>query len=193
MNHPPKKQPAAAKPPTNSPAASAAKPATDSAWMKALRGSGDWIVPIAAVCMVFVMLVPLPGFVLDLLLTISASPPPSLCCSPRSRFSRPVQFSVFPSLLLLLTLHATFTRSCEYATHPAARQSDGPAAAGHVIEAFGQFVVGGNYIVGFRPVPRVDRDPVPGGEPRRGAHRGGHGAVHASMRCRASRWRSTRT
>jgi len=36
-----------------------------------LRKSGEWIAPIAAVSMVFVMLVPLPSFMLDLLLTLS--------------------------------------------------------------------------------------------------------------------------
>ncbi len=61
---------------------------------------------------------------------------------------RPVQFSVFPSLLLLLTL---FRLSLNLA---ASRRillhgNEGAAAAGSVIEAFGQFVVGGNYVVGF--------------------------------------------
>ncbi len=61
---------------------------------------------------------------------------------------KPVQFSVFPSLLLLLTL---FRLSLDLA---ASRRillhgSEGPAAAGRVIESFGQFVVGGNYVVGL--------------------------------------------
>jgi hypothetical protein len=45
-----------------------------------LRKSGEWIAPIAAVVMVFVMLVPLPSFILDLLLTF----PVCCCCSPCS-------------------------------------------------------------------------------------------------------------
>jgi len=62
--------------------------------------------------------------------------------------SRPVQFSVFPSLLLLLTL---FRLSLNLASSRRIllHGNEGTTAAGHVIGAFGQFVVGGNYIVGF--------------------------------------------
>jgi flagellar biosynthesis protein FlhA len=61
---------------------------------------------------------------------------------------RPVQFSVFPTLLLLLTL---FRLSLNLAStrRILLHGSEGTAAAGHVIESFGQFVVGGNYVVGF--------------------------------------------
>ena len=63
-----------------------------------LRKSGEWIAPIAAVSMVFVMLVPLPSFVLDLLLTISITAS-ILVLLTAIQILRPVQFSVFPSLL----------------------------------------------------------------------------------------------
>jgi flagellar biosynthesis protein FlhA len=61
---------------------------------------------------------------------------------------RPVQFSVFPSLLLLLTLFRlalNLASSRRILLHG----NEGTAAAGNVIAAFGQFVVGGNYVVGF--------------------------------------------
>ena len=67
------------------------------------RSAGDWIVPLAAVAMLLVMLVPLPGFVLDLLLTISITAS-VLVLLTAIQILKPVQFSVFPSLLLLLTL-----------------------------------------------------------------------------------------
>jgi flagellar biosynthesis protein FlhA len=111
-------------------------------------GSGnDWIVPILAVSMVFVMLIPLPALAVDLLLAMSLTAA-VLVLLVAIQILRPVQFSVFPSLLLLLTL---FRLSLDLA---ASRRillhgSEGPAAAGRVIEAFGQFVVGGNYVVGF--------------------------------------------
>jgi flagellar biosynthesis protein FlhA len=59
-----------------------------------------------------------------------------------------VDFSVFPTLLLLLTL---FRLSLNIASSRRIllHGSEGTAAAGRVIEAFGQFVVGGNYVVGF--------------------------------------------
>ena len=63
-----------------------------------LRRSGEWIAPIAAVSMVFVMLVPLPSFILDLLLTISITAS-MLVLLTAIQILRPVQFSVFPSLL----------------------------------------------------------------------------------------------
>ncbi len=61
---------------------------------------------------------------------------------------RPAQFSVFPSLLLLLTL---FRLSLNLASSRRIllHGNEGAGAAGQVIEAFGQFVVGGNYVVGF--------------------------------------------
>src|SRR6202167_2955430 len=112
-----------------------------------LRKSGDWIAPIAAVSMVFVMLVPLPSFILDLLLTISITAS-MLVLLTAIQILRPVQFSVFPSLLLLLTL-LRLSLDLASTRRILLHGNEGTAAAGKVIEAFGQFVVGGNYIVGF--------------------------------------------
>jgi len=107
----------------------------------------DWIVPIAAVSLVFVMLVPLPAIVLDLLLATSIAASVLVLLS-ALQILRPAQFSVFPSLLLLLTL---FRLSLNLASSRRIllHGNEGAAAAGRVIEAFGQFVVGGNYVVGF--------------------------------------------
>ena len=109
--------------------------------------SFDWAVPIVAVALVFVMLVPLPPFLLDLLLSASLTAS-VLVLLVAMYITRPVQFSVFPSLLLLLTL---FRLSLGLASSRRIllHGNEGAAAAGHVIGAFGQFVVGGNYIVGF--------------------------------------------
>ena len=111
------------------------------------KRASEWIIPIAAVGLVFVMLVPLPGFVLDLLLAISITASVLVLLS-AVHILRPVQFSVFPSLLLLLTL---FRLSLNLASSRRIllHGNEGVGAAGHVIEAFGQFVVGGNYVVGF--------------------------------------------
>ncbi len=107
----------------------------------------EWIVPIAAVSLVFVMLVPLPAFVLDLLLATSFAASVLVLLS-ALQILRPAQFSVFPSLLLLLTL---FRLSLNLASSRRIllHGNEGAGAAGRVIEAFGQFVVGGNYVVGF--------------------------------------------
>ncbi len=107
----------------------------------------DWIVPAAAVSMVFVMLVPMPSFLLDILLAFSMTAS-VLVLLTAVQILRPAQFSVFPSLLLLMTLFRlslNLASSRRILLHGA----EGSSAAGRVIEAFGQFVVGGNYVVGF--------------------------------------------
>ena len=111
------------------------------------NSTADWIVPIAAVGMVFIMLVPVPAFLLDLLLATSITAS-VLVLLAALNILRPAQFSVFPSLLLLLTL---FRLSLNLASSRRIllHGNEGAGAAGRVIEAFGQFVVGGNYVVGF--------------------------------------------
>ena len=107
----------------------------------------DWIIPTGAVALVFVMLVPLPSFVLDLLLTINIMAAVMVLLT-AIQILRPVQFSVFPSLILLLTL-MRLALDLASTRRILLHGSEGSSAAGKVIEAFGQFVVGGNYIVGF--------------------------------------------
>ena len=109
--------------------------------------SMDWIVPVVAVALVFVMLVPLPTFLLDLFLSMSLTAS-VLVLLVAMYITRPVQFSVFPSLLLLLTL-TRLSLNLASSRRILLHGNEGSSAAGHVIEAFGQFVVGGNYIVGF--------------------------------------------
>jgi flagellar biosynthesis protein FlhA len=107
----------------------------------------EWIMPIASVGLIFVMLVPLPGILIDVLLAVSITAAVLVLLS-AIQILRPSQFSVFPSLLLLLTL---FRLSLNLASSRRIllHGNEGAAAAGHVIEAFGSFVVGGNYVVGF--------------------------------------------
>jgi flagellar biosynthesis protein FlhA len=112
-----------------------------------LRTYSDWIIPIGAVMLVFVMLVPLPSIVLDLLLTLSITAS-VLVLLTAIQVLRPVEFSVFPSLILLLTL-MRLALDLAATRRILLHGGEGSSAAGKVIEAFGQFVVGGNYIVGF--------------------------------------------
>ena len=107
----------------------------------------EWAIPVAAVALVFVMLVPMPSFLLDILLATSITASVLVLLS-AMHILRPAQFSVFPSLLLLLTL---FRLSLNLASSRRIllHGNEGAAAAGKVIAAFGQFVVGGNYVVGF--------------------------------------------
>ena len=97
--------------------------------------------------MVFVMLIPVPSFVLDILLAASITASVIVFLT-AVQVRRAVDFSVFPTLLLLLTL---FRLSLNLASSRRIllHGQEGTHAAGSVIEAFGQFVVGGNYVVGF--------------------------------------------
>jgi len=115
--------------------------------LSTLRTYSEWVIPTGAVALVFVMLVPLPSFVLDLLLTLSITAS-VLVLLTAIQILRPVEFSVFPSLILLLTL-MRLSLDLASTRRILMHGSEGTSAAGKVIEAFGQFVVGGNYIVGF--------------------------------------------
>src|SRR5271157_1345562 len=117
--------------------------------IKAKQGGGasEWLFPVAAVALVFVMLVPVPAIVLDIFLSLSMTLSVLVLLS-ALYILRPVQFSVFPTLLLFLTL---FRISLNIASSRRIllHGTEGASAAGSVIQAFGQFVVGGNYVVGF--------------------------------------------
>ena len=105
------------------------------------------LLPIVAISMVFVMLIPIPGFLLDLLLAASITAS-AIVFLTAIQVKKAVDFSVFPTLLLLLTL---FRLSLNIASSRRIllHGHEGTHAAGAVIEAFGKFVVGGNYVVGF--------------------------------------------
>jgi len=107
----------------------------------------EYVLPLGAISVIFVMIVPLPAAVLDLLLALSMASSVIVFLS-SVQIRRAVELSVFPTLLLLLTL---FRLSLNIASSRRIllHGSEGTSAAGNVIEAFGQFVVGGNYVVGF--------------------------------------------
>jgi flagellar biosynthesis protein FlhA len=111
------------------------------------NGVVEWAVPVAAVALVFVMLVPLPSVLLDILLAASITASVLVLLS-AINILRPAQFSVFPSLVLLLTL-VRLSLNLASSRRILLHGNEGAGAAGKVIEAFGQFVVGGNYVVGF--------------------------------------------
>jgi flagellar biosynthesis protein FlhA len=103
-------------------------------------------VPLAVLGIVVAMITPLPSFLLDILITANIAI--SVIVLLVSMYiTRPVEFSVFPTSLLLLTLFRlalNISSSRLILLHG----NTGTRAAGQVIEAFGNFVVGGNYIIG---------------------------------------------
>ncbi len=104
------------------------------------------IAPVAVMAVVLLMIVPLPTLLLDLLLSIDIGLAVVLLLT-AIYVRQPVEFSVFPSLLLLLTL-IRLSLNVASTRLVLLNGGDGIEAAGHVIMAFGQFVVGGNFVVG---------------------------------------------
>jgi flagellar biosynthesis protein FlhA len=104
------------------------------------------LAPAAVMSVVLLMIVPLPPLLLDLLLSVDIGLSVVLLLTV-IYVKTPVEFSVFPSLLLLLTL-VRLSLNVAGTRLILMHGSDGVEAAGHVIMAFGMFVVGGNYVVG---------------------------------------------
>ncbi|MBF0465340.1 MAG: flagellar biosynthesis protein FlhA [Nitrospirae bacterium] len=116
-------------------------------WLKIIRERAEIIVSIAVVSILGVMLIPLPPFLLDMLLSISIAIAIVILIT-SIYIQKPLDFSVFPTLLLLTTL---FRLSLNVATTRLVlvKGNEGIEAAGAVIMSFGNFVVGGNYSVGL--------------------------------------------
>ncbi len=94
-----------------------------------------------------VMILPLPSFMLDVLLAFNITFALIILLTGMYTL-KPLEFSVFPSVLLVTTL---FRLSLNVASTRLIllHGDEGTSAAGQVIKAFGMFVVGGNYVVGF--------------------------------------------
>ncbi|MBI5428485.1 MAG: flagellar biosynthesis protein FlhA [Nitrospinae bacterium] len=111
-----------------------------------LNRSNEFMVALGIIGIVVVMVIPIPPFMLDILLSFSITF--SLIILLVSIFMlAPLEFSIFPSLLLIVTL-------LRLALNVASTRiillhgNEGTGAAGQVIQSFGNFVVGGNYAVG---------------------------------------------
>src|SRR5258708_4707536 len=111
-----------------------------------LAGMGEMVVPIAVVAIVLALIMPMPGALLDFLIVTDIMLSVIVMMVP-VYIRRPVHFSVFPTTLLLLTLFR-LALNISSARLSLLNGNTGTSAAGHVIEAFGSFVVGGNYIIG---------------------------------------------
>ena len=108
---------------------------------------GDIMLASGVVIILFVMLIPLPTLFIDFMLSVSISL--ALVVLVTSMFmTTPLEFSIFPSLLLVTTL---LRLALNVATTRAIllHGDEGTSAAGSVIQSFGEFVVGGNYVIGL--------------------------------------------
>ncbi|MHA6308447.1 flagellar biosynthesis protein FlhA [Hafnia paralvei] len=108
---------------------------------------GNVGVPILLLCVLAMVILPLSPLVLDILFTFNIVLAVIVLLVAISS-KRPLDFAVFPTILLIttlmrLTLNVASTRVVLLHGH------EGVGAAGKVIEAFGQVVIGGNFVVGF--------------------------------------------
>jgi len=116
-------------------------------WKAVNIEASSLMVAVGLVGILMVMILPLPTLVLDLLLSLGVTM--SLVILLMSMYNTdPLEFSAFPSLLLLTTLYRlslniASTRLILLHGH------EGPGAVGKVIQSFGNFVVGGNFAVGL--------------------------------------------
>ena len=116
-------------------------------FVRQLGRQTDIYLAVGVIGIIIVMILPLPAFMLDILLTASITV--SIIILMVSLYIvKPLEFSSFPFVLLLCTLFrlaltVASTRLILLNGH------QGTGAAGEVIRAFGEFVVGGNYVVGL--------------------------------------------
>ena len=106
-----------------------------------LGSSSSTILAVAVMMILGVMLLPMPTFIIDMFLVMNITGA-LVIIFVALYVLRPLEFSVFPGLLLIVTL---FRLSLNVAT---TRLILSEAYGGEIIDAFGNFVVGGNYIVG---------------------------------------------
>ncbi len=114
--------------------------------LKLKRGS-EFIIPMGVVGILVLMILPVPAIVLDLFLTFNITLAIVILLI-SVYLSRPLDFGSFPTILLIVTL---FRLSLNVASTRLIllNGNEGIGAAGQVIRSFGNFVVGGNYAVGF--------------------------------------------
>ena len=115
--------------------------------MKLLTNARSGALPLAILLLVVVMVVPIPAFLLDVFFVANIAISLAVLMVALNA-QKPLDFSAFPTVLLFATLfrlglNVASTRVVLVHGH------EGEAAAGHVIEAFGTFLIGGDYIVGI--------------------------------------------
>jgi flagellar biosynthesis protein FlhA len=117
-------------------------------WLQAIpiKLLGDLAVPMAVLAIVIALITPLPGFVLDLLIVTDILVSVTVLMV-ALYLVRPVEFTSFPTTLLLLTLFR-LALNISSSRLILLNGNTGTSAAGEVIGAFGSFVVGGNYVIG---------------------------------------------
>jgi len=108
----------------------------------------DLILPVGIITSVLVILVPLPPALLDILLSVNIAVAVIILLT-TIYVRTPLEFSVFPSLLLATTLARLVLNVATTRLVLTRAPSDGALAAGHVVKEFGDFVAGNDLVVGI--------------------------------------------
>ncbi len=110
--------------------------------------NSDLFLAVSLVAILVVMVVPMPKIIIDLLLSLGLAM--SIVLMLTSVYAtRALDFSIFPSLLLISTLFRLALNVASTRLILLKGAEEGTGAAGDVIRSFGEFVVGGNYAVGI--------------------------------------------
>jgi flagellar biosynthesis protein FlhA len=113
-----------------------------------LAGRQDLILPIGMIASVLVVIVPMPPALMDMML--SANVTLAVIILLTTIYVRtPLEFSIFPSLLLATTLARLVLNVATTRLILTRAETDGPLAAGRVVKAFGEFVAGNDLVVGI--------------------------------------------
>jgi flagellar biosynthesis protein FlhA len=115
--------------------------------MTAMLRRGEILLALGMITVLTVLILPMPAWMLDIALAFSITVS-VLILMVVLLIEKPLEFSTFPTVLLIVTmlrlsLNLASTRLILSHGH------EGTAAAGHVIEAFGGFIMGGNYVIGL--------------------------------------------
>ncbi|OZA37648.1 MAG: flagellar biosynthesis protein FlhA, partial [Novosphingobium sp. 17-62-9] len=115
--------------------------------LKRLGSPAAFALPGGILTLIVLMVVPIPAVLLDVFFVLNIALSVAILMAAMNA-EKPLDFSSFPSVLLFATLlrlalNVASTRIVLVNGH------EGGAAAGHVIEAFGAFLIGGNFVVGL--------------------------------------------
>jgi flagellar biosynthesis protein FlhA len=116
--------------------------------LKDLLKNSEMAVALGLLVILSVMIVPIPPFLLDFFIALTLAF--SIIIMLVTLYTkRPLDFSTFPTVLLVMTLFRLSLNVASTRIILLKGGTDGTQAAGHIIQAFGEFVVEGNYVVGI--------------------------------------------
>ena len=159
--------------------------------LRELLKRGDLALALGVTTILVVLILPLPSWLLDLALAVSITFSVVILMTVLF-MQKPLDFSSFPMVLLIatmvrLSLNLASTRLILSDGH------EGPQAAGQVIQAFGTFVMSGNFVIGIIIFAILVYRELRRHHQRLGPHRRGGGALQPGRPAGPSRWPSTPT